>query len=78
MEALLPEVIYLRNTSYESEMNFSLFARSQGYTHGSQLECDMNDIHPEAEVPLLCVAPAAKEEIIRIKGTASGVEYPQT
>jgi len=63
MEALLPEVIYLRNTSYNVREWASSTCESHEYTHDSQLECDMNDIRLEAEVPLLCVAPAAEEDI---------------
>jgi len=35
--------------------------QSQEYTHDNQLECGMNDIHPEAEVPLLCEAPTTEK-----------------
>lgn len=50
-----------------------VYLQSQEYTHDSQLECGMNDIHPEAEAPLLCAAPTARRDF-RIKGTASEEE----
>ena len=76
METLLPEVIYLRNTSYNADEYICLFVTSEEYTHDNQLEYDTNDIHPEAEVPLLCVVPTMKEDSIRIKGRTNEAVRP--